>query len=357
MKGVIRDMASASFEGGKHDVKKMSTGIIPHDFRENKNYSNEDVDLSRSHLNQIFGVKDGDEARLKLKKRIAECDAIHPPQRIKQDRKTSLGISIPAPREDLPDDKLREFFEKSYHELENLFGAENVIFGVTHFDEQHLYIDPEDGQEHMSRPGMHVEIVPWCDSQSFVPEKYKSGLNMNNFYRRNLPNIVNGHLDTVCQQVFGFDYQDGRKKGSRGTVEKLKADSKRIEQQSATMQKNDEKIRHQEQIIQSNHDIIEKQSEEYQMKKIDMHIMDEREKKVKKREDDVDEKEKTWEEDHKTEFNEKLDAEFQKMQQSMRQYLKRWKADYKNEQEAEFQRRQDQLEAQFEIRVQEEVEK
>lgn len=36
------------------------------------------------------------------------------------------------------------------------------------------------------------------------------------------------------------------------------------------------------------------------MKKIDMHIMDEREKKVKKREDDVDEKEKTWEEDHKT---------------------------------------------------------
>lgn len=45
------------------------------------------------------------------------------------------------------------------------------------------------------------------------------------------------------------------------------------------------------------------------------------------------------------------------MQQSMRQYLKRWKADYKNEQEAEFQRRQDQLEAQFEIRVQEEVEK
>ena len=45
------------------------------------------------------------------------------------------------------------------------------------------------------------------------------------------------------------------------------------------------------------------------------------------------------------------------MQSSMRDYLKRWKANYKNEQEAEFQRRQDQREAQFEVRVQEEVEK
>ena len=38
-------MASVQLEHGKHTMKQVCSGIISHDFRENENYSNGDVDL------------------------------------------------------------------------------------------------------------------------------------------------------------------------------------------------------------------------------------------------------------------------------------------------------------------------
>jgi len=250
-------MASAQFEGGKHTLQQACSGIIRHDFRENQNYANEDVDISRSHMNQTFGCATGQEARLKLRRRIAECDALHPPKRVRADRKTSLGICIPAPREDLDDMELREFFEKVYAGFEDLFGTENVIFGVTHFDEQHEYLDSRDSQVHMSRAGLHIEIIPWTDSQSWIPEKSKSGLNMNNFYKKNLPSMVNKMLDRICEETFGFSYQDGTKAAGVETVEQLKAHAAELLEQAKEVERNSRILETQEQIITDKQTAIE----------------------------------------------------------------------------------------------------
>lgn len=308
-------MASVQFDGGKHTTKQATSGHIPHDFRERDNYSNEDIDKSRTHLNQKFGCQTGDEARSKLIKRIAECDAIHPPKRMKQDRKTSIEIHIPAPRENLDDKKLREFFERSYAELENTFGKENVIYGVTHFDEVHDYIDPKDKQVHSSRAGLHAVIVPFTDDMSFVPEEKKSGLNMNNFYRKNLPTLVNKKLDAVCQDVFGFNFQDGTKTVGKETVEQLKSGSRRIKKQKKA--------------IEHNKVVIENQKAEYDSYTKDLTDLEAREQALFDREQAFEEEKGKWYSETKkaleTEYKRKEDA----LNKSVEEYKEQLEQEHK----------------------------
>ena len=296
-------MASVQFESGKHTTKQATSGHIPHDFRERENYSNEDIDKTRTHLNQYFGCKTGDEARSKLRKRIAECDAMHPPKRKKHDRKTSIELHIPSPREDLDDEKQREFFEKAYAEFETMFGKENVIYGVTHFDEVHEYYDPHDGQNHMSRAGMHIVIIPFTDDMSFVPEKYESGLNMNHFYRKNLPTLVNKKLDEVCKEVFGFTFQDGSKTTHKETVEQMKASSKKISKQKK--------------VIEHNKEVIGKQKSKYEIYKNKLTDLDAREQALQAdRETFEAEKDKWYSEQKKA-----LEIEYEQKEKDLKQKL------------------------------------
>ena len=245
-------MASVQFEAGKHTTKQACSGNIPHDFRERDNYANSDIDKSRTHLNQVFGCETGDEAREKLRRRIAECDALHPPKRLKEDRKTSLEICVPAPREELDDTKLRAFYEHVYSMFEDLFGKENVIYGVSHFDEIHEYVDPKTREKHLSRAGLHVVVVPFTDDQTWLQDKQKTGLNMNNFYRRNLPRMVNSYLNAICKEHFGFGYTDGTYASNNETVEQLKRMSDEakklcdtIEQQNVEIEQNNQAIQQQ----------------------------------------------------------------------------------------------------------------
>ena len=305
-------MASVQFDGGKHTTKQAASGHIPHDFRERDNYGNEDIDKSRTFLNQKFGCQTGDEARKKLRDRIAECDKTHPPKRIKADRKTSIEIHIPSPREDLDDEKQREFFEKAYAELEVLFGKDNVIYGVTHFDEVHEYYDPHDKQNHNSRAGMHVVIIPFTDEMSFVPDKYKSGLNMNNFYRRNLPTIVNKKLDEVCHEVFGFNYQDGSKTSNKETVEELKASSKKITKQKKS--------------IEHNKSVLEKQKNKYESVQANIAL---KEQALKADRESFEEERTKWymeqKESLETEYTRKEEALNKSMQEYKMSLIKRFK--------------------------------
>ena len=313
-------MASAQLDGGKHTMKQAISGVIRHDFRENKNYSNLDVDLTRSHLNQYFGCKTADEARKKLRLRVAECDALHPPQRIRQDRKTSLGIHIPAPREELDDDeKLREFFEGAYRELEELFGSSNVIFGVSHFDEIHEYYDSKDKQIHRSRSGLHVEIVPFTDEQEWILDKQKTGLNMNNFYKRNLPKLINNRLDAVCKRVFGFLYEDGSKTASKERVEELKALSKELKEHASKVEKNIRIIEAQELIISEKEEQINEVRAE--LARVEKQIKAGQATLEQAKKQFEQEKESYYKEQEKL-FEERVNAEFTKMKKSLRVHKK-----------------------------------
>lgn len=242
-------MASVQMDGStaKHVTKEACSRTIAHDFRLHEKYGNKDIDSSRTHLNQYFGLeqapedgaeldiktrrKMGNEIREKFRKRIAECDAIHPPERYKSDRKTMLTMCIPAPREGMSDDELRAFFADVYADMEVCFGKENIMYGVSHFDEIHKYISVADKQKHDSRAGLHIGMVPFTDSQEWIPEKRKKGLNMNAFYKNSLPNMINKRLDVICNKHFGFDFQD-HTKSSLGNVGDVKKQSEIIDQQN-----------------------------------------------------------------------------------------------------------------------------
>ncbi len=252
-------MASVQLDGGKHTTKQATSAHIPHDFRERENYANKDIDKSLTYLNETYGCSTGMIAREKLLNRIAECDAFHPPKRYKADRKTSLEMHIPAPRENLSYEQLRTFFRKAYANLEDMFGKENVIYGVTHFDETHEFLNPDDGKFHMSREGLHVVIVPWTE---------KDGLNMHSFYRRTLPTKINKMLDKTCQEVFGFDYQDGTKISNKAKVEKLKETSAQAEETLSENYKNTAYMEHMSEIkLKENQERLDNMNVEYKAKK------------------------------------------------------------------------------------------
>lgn len=313
-------MASAQFDKGKHTFLQVITGIIPHCFRERENYANEEIDISRSDLNQKFGCSTGDEARAKYKARVKECDELHPPKRVKKDRKTSLGIHIPSPREGLNTKELHQFFTEVYKKLEELFGEENVIFGVSHFDEVHEYYDPHDKQNHISREGLHVEVIPWTDSMDWIPEKYRAGLNMNNFYRRSLPTMINNALDEVCNEVFGFDYQDGRKTRNKESVEELKEVSKTIEEQNELIAKNSRTLESLEVWI------ADAESRASELEEKQNHIM-KREQQLTERQAAFEEEKTAWKESAEKHLKDKEDG----MRRSLQRYKQKWHVKHREE--------------------------
>ena len=62
-------MASVMLEKGKKTMGGVM-GQIRHDFRQNKTYSNKDIDLERSNLNQKYGCQTATQAREKFKKYV-----------------------------------------------------------------------------------------------------------------------------------------------------------------------------------------------------------------------------------------------------------------------------------------------
>lgn len=208
-------MASADLQ--KHLSKTACCGISRHNYRDGRNHSNKDIDPSRSHLNKHYGPQTSADFRARYHEMVRDFDSRIPPKRKMHDRKTSLGINIPSPREGMTAEQEAAWSEAAYHKIEQLFPGQ-VVGGTYHADEVHKYT--HDKQRHTSRGHTHVEVIPWTDDK---------GLNMDAFYKRSLPNKINAALDEVCMEMFGFPFRDGSQSKSRGRVEQLKAESAKEE--------------------------------------------------------------------------------------------------------------------------------
>lgn len=203
-------MASVNLQ--KHGTQEACSGIIRHNYRESSGHSNKDIQPELSYLNKTYGCSTGNEAREKLKRRIRELDEEHPPQRIRADRKTCLSIVIPSPREGMDPADEAAWADAAWDVLKDMFG-DDLIDGVYHADEVHTYLDG--GEVHKSRGHLHADVIPHTDGY---------GVNMKHFFTRDLPIRINEALDAKCQEMFGYKFQDGSKKKSRGSVEALKAE-------------------------------------------------------------------------------------------------------------------------------------
>lgn len=206
-------MASITIQ--KHDFQSASRGQIAHIYRENENYKNRHIDVSKSDENILLGEETAAKARARLRQVLTEIDTRTPPQRVRADRKTVASLVIPAPRENLTEQQAMKFFETLIDELQNAKDFQ-LIAGAIHADEIHEYIDPADKQTHESRLHMHLLVVP------DVPEK---GCNMKSWLTKSRYREMNALADRVCERTLGYTYQDGTRQASRGSVEALKEQS------------------------------------------------------------------------------------------------------------------------------------
>lgn len=206
-------MASVELDKGKCDKGKALYGIPKHNFRDSKNHSNKDIDPTRSHLNKHYGPQSSVEFRDRLREMIKQCDAKKPPKRKKEDRKVMLAAVIPSPREGMTPEQEAAWSEKTWEIMNELFDGQ-IVGATYHADEIHKYLVND--EEHMSRGHTHFGLIPWSDEY---------GLNMDKFYRRDLPNRINEALDKACMEMFGFPFRDGTGKKGKKTVEELKKES------------------------------------------------------------------------------------------------------------------------------------
>ena len=210
-------MASVSMNGKscKCDMGKALYGVPAHNFRTKQNHSNKDINPELTQYNKHYGPQSVDEFREKLKSMIEACDSKHPPKRRKKDRKVMLELDIVSPREGMSPEDAERWSAATAAVIYEMFG-DQVVGGSYHADEIHEYIDPNDKQRHLSREHTHWSIVPWTDQY---------GLNMDKFYKRDLPNKINAALDKKCVEMFGYPFRDGSQAKSRGNVEQMKLES------------------------------------------------------------------------------------------------------------------------------------
>lgn len=108
-----------------------------------RNYSNQQIDKEKSHLNYNLAPDRGDEVDF-INKRIDEVKHINRADVIKM---ADWVVTLPKDYEG----NERDFFQATYNSLENRYGRDNVISAYIHMDE--------------TTPHMHFAFVPVAYSQ------------------------------------------------------------------------------------------------------------------------------------------------------------------------------------------------
>lgn len=103
-------------------------------------FGNQDIDTSRSHLNYNLAPERKSQYGF-IADRCKELKCLN-----RKDVNVLASWVVTAPA-NLPDDKLRDFFQASYNVLEKNYGKDNVVSAYVHMDES-------------GRPHMHFAFVP-----------------------------------------------------------------------------------------------------------------------------------------------------------------------------------------------------
>ena len=190
--------------------------IIRHDMREHNDYSNTDIDRSKSDLNVTIGFKgyrSADGIRQRLKERMAKVEETNTNHR--KDRVEAFSLLFYVP-EGLSYEESKRWMKLCMGILCEKYGYENFIGGFGHFDEIHTYVDPETKETRLSRPHITGIVIPEHEGQ----------LNGKWFSSRQNIRDVNDRVQAMTEKEFpGHTYMTGTGKKSRKTVEQLKNES------------------------------------------------------------------------------------------------------------------------------------
>lgn len=132
-------------------TQKMKSTVINkcqrHNQRENKNYSNKDINLNKTNLNYDLHNNHNivyiDEINKKIKERYTGTKSI------RKDAVLNVECLITSDSEffkTIGSDETKRFFKESYEFIKTEFGKENIIYANVHMDE--------------TTPHMHLGFVP-----------------------------------------------------------------------------------------------------------------------------------------------------------------------------------------------------
>lgn len=167
-------------------TQKMKSTVIDkcqrHNQRENKNYSNKDINFNKTNLNYDLHNNHNivyiDEINKKIKERYTGTKAI------RKDAVLNVECLITSDSEffkTIGSDETKRFFKESYEFIKSEFGKENIIYANVHMDE--------------TTPHMHLGFTPitsdgrlsakeWLDGKKKLTElqdKFFSYLTSKNF--------------------------------------------------------------------------------------------------------------------------------------------------------------------------------
>lgn len=274
-------MASANFQ--KYKTVAEAKAKMMHDATDTRlehEHGNQEIDKSKTHLNQSCDYADMCEL---YDNRIAELDSTTNKNK-RKDRITLIGLEIPVP-ENLPRDKYNAWFTSVDALIIAHYGEENVLPAAVHYDEEHEYFHPEKKATVMSRVHGHWAVVPEKDGG--LNAKWATG-------RYNMISI-NNEIHEMTKRDYGIDFMDGTKRKSNKSVTALKNASK-----TAELEAREQRVAAYANDIQQWEQRVLKQNsyfEEYRQQKEDQlqekaEMLNAREVKLDTREDSLNKREK-----------------------------------------------------------------
>lgn len=223
-------MASCNFNGGKKSTKTEVKASMRHNFRQNKNYSNQEINPELTPLNFDLTGRNYTQACSFLDQKIQELDQL-PGQNKRKDRVILQEIVIATP-ERLPYDKREEWFREVYKIMEEFnhdtytskdktitFAAE-IVYASVHVDERHSYIDARTGMGKISRAHAHFGSLVTDSNGKFCGKFYSARARIQK---------LNKEIDRMSQERFGVKFMDGTQAKHLDTVEHLKIKSQQEE--------------------------------------------------------------------------------------------------------------------------------
>lgn len=191
------------------------------ELRPKAEHSNKHINKHLTYKNVQFGGT-YEEIRKRFEDTLAQLDA-KPRANKRIDRTCLLAIEgvLPEADETKDTEQQRDAWIAGIEKIlrakhpETVFVAEYI-----HYDEIHDYINPETGEHVMSRPHMHMYVMPVIDGKLNGKKFFPGRASLREFHRK---------VDELTKEIYGFSYGNGTKKKSFDTVEHLKLESEKAE--------------------------------------------------------------------------------------------------------------------------------
>lgn len=210
-------MQMASVNWNKVKTKQEVKGHLKHDFRLNKNNSNEHIDKSVSN---IIGFGTDYNTVIETYDKLIAINDNHPKGNRRKDRVSLVELEFTIP-DGIDQMKALKLIHNTIAVtlFKNGLDKRSIISNVLHLDERHWYTDKHGEMQESQKHG-HLKIVPLIDGR-LNAKKLTSRQNMID---------VNRNVNQAFEREFGFSYNTGNyKKGSSKSVETLKMESESAE--------------------------------------------------------------------------------------------------------------------------------